>query len=131
MRRWLEQADEMAKIDEQCAVPKVSWNVLSRLRQNGERGSGRKEPEGIPHGAKVGEEDHKGGSGTQRMGNIATIMALVRPAFDASLVEGTKRQKSSMLKYWVMYCSSSDIYMQSFRASWLGTEDEVCEAVHR
>lgn len=32
--------------------------------------------------------------------NLATIMAFIQPTLDASLTEGTKQKKSSLLLYW-------------------------------
>lgn len=43
------------------------------------------------------------------MDRFATVVALIHPVLNALLTEGTKQQKSSMIRYWRMYCVVFDI----------------------
>lgn len=63
--------------------------------------------------------------------NLSTIMALIRPALDTSLAKGTKRQKSSLLKYWGMYCASFNINWQRFGVNPKASDDETREKIRR
>lgn len=58
-------------------------------------------------------------------------MVLIKPPLGASLTNGTRRQKNSMLRYLGMYFSAIDIDMQSFGTDPTGTNSEIREAIRR
>lgn len=56
-------------------------------------------------------------------------MALVRHALDTSITEGTKRQKSSLLRYWGMNCAAFVIDMERCGTNPQVSENEMCDAI--
>lgn len=54
------------------------------------------------------------GANVQGMDDINAIMALIQPPLDASITEGTKGLKSSLIRYSAMYCAAFRIDIQKF-----------------
>lgn len=101
-------------------MPDVTWKILSDLLKEGDA-------ELIKRGVendqmKKANEHHK----KQRNDNksIDAIMSLIRPAIDASLAEGTKKHKRSLLRYWDMYCAAFNIDMKRFGKNQNGSDEE-------
>lgn len=61
------------------------------------------------------------GTNVQGMGDINATIALMQPVFDSSITEGTKQQKSSLLRYWAMYRAALRIDMHKFCPNPKGT----------
>lgn len=58
-------------------------------------------------------------------------MTLMQLALDASTMAGKKRQKSSLLRYWAMYCAEFRIDMHSFGSYPQATESEAGELIRK
>lgn len=100
-------------------MPDVSWSILHDLCKEGCKEN--------PKAMKYCENDmgtkYQQDQLDQSTDNLAAIMALMRPALDASLAKGTKKQKSSLLRYWDMYCTAFDIDIKDFGANPQKSED--------
>lgn len=45
---------------------------------------------------------------------LRNTLKLIGPAAEASTTQGTKRQKSSLLRYWAMFCAAYDVDIVAF-----------------
>lgn len=131
VRKWVDKADESVEGDKPVPVPEVNWKVFTMLRKEGRQAPRSEEinNEGTARTDMCGErqDDDK----NPAKDNLAAIMALIRPALDASLSKGTKQQKSSMLRYCGIYCAAFHIKMDTFKAEPTGSSEEVRYSIHR
>lgn len=116
----------MMREDVLCAAPAIIRSMLRMVMHEGKHGSTAAEAGMIPESTRNKEVEN--GNGGQTMDEIINIMALIQPELDASLAEGTKRQKSMLSKYWKMNCAEIRVDMQKLTSSPQGSENEAREA---
>lgn len=96
--KWLEDADESVEIDKPGPVPEVNWKVPSMLIKEGRQAPRMEE---LHNEAPIGTEPLLGlqdDDKKQTKDVLDAMMELIRRAFDASLTNGIKLQKISMLR---------------------------------
>lgn len=117
IRSWIKMAAQVVRAEKSYPMSDLNWGVLNGL---------------IKDGFCVGKHKNNVGEQTGRVpmqqeendvDSITTVMALMRPALDASLAVGTKRQKSSLLRYWGIYCAAFHVNMKSFGNIPKGSDD--------
>lgn len=107
----------------------MDCNLLTKLRREGGNYETTNEG-GIQLSDSQAVEGRVANSGDVReMDEISTINTLIRLSLDASPVEGTKKQKSSLFKYWRMYCVAFGVEMGRFGANHEGEKCEAGEAI--
>lgn len=102
-----------------------TWGVLNDLRKEGEK----KNPKAMNNFERDIGTKYQQDKREQSTDNLAAIMALIRSALDAYLAKGTKKHKSSLLRYWGMYCAAFDIDIKNFGANPTGSDDAKLEFI--
>lgn len=99
-KRWVKRAVDTMKEDSIDLAPNINRNVLRNLKYEGEHLS--MILKASTEQAPAEQESKDTNTDEQGMKEVDAIMKLMQPALDASKTAGTKNQKSSLVRYWVM-----------------------------
>lgn len=100
VRRWLQGTDMSDGEYTGRHISEITWDVLRRIRWEGQRAvdkeSGSTKGKGVEQREELTQQERDAKLQDQ---DLRAIMDLVGPALDSSLTKGTKRQKTSMLRH--------------------------------
>lgn len=127
-QRWLDLKEQKDLALGDIQAPMVNKALLRQLRKEGGKAL---EEEVERHRSCNLTEQLQTGQQIKRDQRTSAHLDLLRPALEASLTEGTKKQKASLLRYWSMFCVTFSVDMVTFGKLPTRNDNVTKEAVRR
>lgn len=129
VRKWLAALEAQLRFDDDASiVATVPCKMLGRLRGDAVQGD-EEEEKGVKDLTSV--RMCKMTNYEQRTDELKSLMKLVPPAMKAATKRGTKMQRSSLFRYWAMYCATYSISVDDLGQQPRGLQEAAREAIRK